>query len=238
MIEIQKLVKNYNKVTAVNIPRLIIPDGESFGLVGNNGAGKTTLLSLLLDLIRPTGGTILSNGKPVMQSDHWKEYTGAYLDQHMLINFLTPEEYFQFIAGLNRLTRSEYSEFLESFREFFNNEILDQSKYIRDFSQGNQKKIGIAAAMIGKPEVLILDEPFPHLDPTTVIRLKEVLQNLRLRKNVALIISSHDLNHVTELCDRIAVIEKGFIVQDLLTSGDTLQRLQKYFGLKEDPMTE
>jgi ABC-2 type transport system ATP-binding protein len=234
MIEIQGLVKNFNNVTAVNIPRLIIPDGESFGLVGNNGAGKTTLLSLLLDLLRPTSGTVLSKGKAVMQSDHWKEYTGAYLDQHMLINFLTPEEYFQFIAGLNRLNQSQYNGFLESFREFFNNEILDQNKYIRDFSQGNQKKIGIAAAMMGEPEVLILDEPFPHLDPTTVIRLKKALQNLRLRKNVVLIISSHDLNHVTELCDRTVVIEKGAIVHDLLTNDDTLQILQKYFGFNKD----
>jgi ABC-2 type transport system ATP-binding protein len=234
MIEIQGLVKNFNNVTAVNIPRLIIPDGESFGLVGNNGAGKTTLLSLLLDLLRPISGTVLSKGKAVMQSDHWKEYTGAYLDQHMLINFLTPEEYFQFIAGLNRLNQSQYNGFLESFREFFNNEILDQNKYIRDFSQGNQKKIGIAAAMMGEPEVLILDEPFPHLDPTTVIRLKKALQNLRLRKNVVLIISSHDLNHVTELCDRTVVIEKGAIVHDLLTNDDTLQILQKYFGFNKD----
>ena len=238
MIAIQDLVKNYGNVTAINIPRLIIPDGESFGLVGNNGAGKTTLLSLLLDLLRPTRGTILSKGKPVMQSDHWKEYTGAYLDQHMLINFLTPEEYFQFIAGLNRLNQSEYNEFLESFREFFNNEILDQNKYIRDFSQGNQKKIGIAAAMMGEPEVLILDEPFPHLDPTTVIRLKKALQNLRSRKNVVLIISSHDLNHITELCDRIVVIEKGAIVHDLLTNEDTLQRLQTYFGFNKDSIMD
>jgi len=229
MIEAKNLVKNYGTLTALNLPELKIAKGESFGLVGNNGAGKTTFFSLVLDLIRPKDGAVFSRGENVFQSEHWKKYTGAYLDERMLIDFLRPEEYFEFLANLYALTPVHYTEFLNRFEEFFNGEVLGQKKYIRDFSKGNQKKIGLAAAMIAQPEVLVLDEPFPHLDPTSVFRLKTILQEIKTKKNVTMLISSHDLNHVTEVCDRIVLLEKGKIVYDLQTNEDTLKILQAYF---------
>ncbi len=231
MIETQNLVKQYNGVTVLSLPQLQINSGESFGLVGNNGAGRTTFFSLVLDLIEATAGKVFSNGVEVKQSEHWKRYTGSYLDERFLIDFLTPEEYFDFVAKVYGLAQIAMEDFLESFADFFNDEILGTNKYIREFSRGNQKKIGLAAALLPKPEVLILDEPFPHLDPTSVFRLKKILQDFHHKHKATVLISSHDLNHVTEVCERIAILEKGVIIHDLKTDGSTLEKLQAYFAI-------
>jgi ABC-2 type transport system ATP-binding protein len=234
MIETKDLIKQYDGVTVLNLPRLRIERGESFGLVGNNGAGKTTFFSLILDIIEANQGQVLSNEVDVRQSEHWKSYTGSYLDERFLIDFLTPEEYFDFIRNINGLSFAEFQAFLDRFRDFFNGEVLDKNKYIRALSRGNQKKVGIAAALMSNPEVIVLDEPFPNLDPTTVIRLKNILKELQQSKQVTMLISSHDLNHVTEVCQRIAILEKGIIVHDLSTDENTLEQLQAYF----DPIKE
>jgi ABC-2 type transport system ATP-binding protein len=120
--------------------------------------------------------------------------------------------------------------FLERFSDFFNGEILDKKKYIRELSRGNQKKIGIAAALMGEPDIVVLDEPFPHLDPSTVIRLKEILLDLNKNHNKTLLISSHDLNHVTEICDRIVLLEQGRILKDKPCDDNTLGELKDYFS--------
>lgn len=231
MIKVKNLTKVYNGITVLDLPELQIIKGESFGLVGNNGAGKTTFFSLILDLIESTTGEILSNGIKTARSDHWKDYTGSFIDEKFLIEFLYPEEYFEFIADLHGLSKSEYDDFLNRFNDFFNTEILKQKKFIRDLSKGNQKKVGIAAALLAKPEVIILDEPFPHLDPTSVFRLKKMLQEFKNEFNTTLLISSHDLNHVTEVCERIVVLDKGKIVHDLARGEENLKLLQNYFAV-------
>ncbi len=232
MIEVNNLTKKYGSVTVLNIPQLSIPKGETFGLVGNNGAGKTTFFSLVLDIIKADSGEVLSNGTAVMQSEHWKRYTGSYLDENFLIDFLTPEEYFDFLGNLHGLTKEDVSSKLESYADFFNGEVLGKKKYIRQLSKGNQKKVGIIAALMFDPKVLILDEPFPNLDPSTVIRLKNLLKEMNNGREVTVLISSHDLNHITEICNRIVVLEEGDIVEDLKTSEDTLKRLENYFAVK------
>lgn len=108
---------------------------------------------------------------------------------------------------------------------------MGTGKLIRDLSKGNQKKTGIAAALISEPQILILDEPFTALDPTSQIRLKRMLNNLKTNRNMTMIISSHDLNHVTEVCDRIVVLEKGFVVKDIQTDENTLNELESYFTI-------
>ena len=231
MIEVNNLTKAYQDVTVLNIPELIIPKGESFGLVGNNGAGKTTFFRLVLDLIRPNSGEVISNGSDVSRSSEWKHYTGSFLDEGFLIDFLTPEEYFEFLADINDLTRGDLEEFYQGFEEFFNGEVLGKEKYIRDLSSGNQQKVGVAGAMIAKPDVLVLDEPFNSLDPSTQIRLIKLLNQLRNEMKVTMLISSHDLNNVTEVCERIVILEKGNIVHDLKTSDDTLKELESYFSV-------
>ena len=119
---------------------------------------------------------------------------------------------------------------MAQFQDFFHGEILNQKKYLRDLSKGNQKKVGIVAALIGNPEVIILDEPFANLDPTTQIRLKQIVKNLAEKQGVTVLISSHDLMHVTEVCERIVVLEKGEIVKDLVTSEATLKELEQHFS--------
>ena len=233
MIETSNLQKEYNEIIVLNLPDLKIGQGESFGLVGNNGAGKTTFFNLILDLIEATSGSVTSRGTIVSGSEHWKAYTGAYLDEQFLIDFLTPEEYFEFIANLNKMTRVQFEQKLALFSDFFNNEIVGVKKYIRDLSKGNQKKIGIAAALMTDPEVLILDEPFPHLDPSSVSRLKNILSAVKKKADTTILISSHDLNHVTEVCERIVLLEKGDILHDLRNDPQALKKLEAYFRVTD-----
>tara|TARA_B100000900_G_scaffold77285_1_gene61847 strand:+ start:184 stop:879 length:696 start_codon:yes stop_codon:yes gene_type:complete len=229
MIRIQHLTKSYEDTTVLNIAEMDIPKGQVFGLVGNNGAGKTTLFSLLLDLIQATEGTVSIDQVDVSTSEDWKTNTAAFLDDSFLIGYLTPEEYFYFIGDLRNVSKQEVDELLAGYADFFNDEILNKNKYIRDLSKGNQKKVGVVATFIGAPELLILDEPFANLDPTTQIRLKELLTEKGKDPNTTILISSHDIQHVTEVCERIAVLEKGEIVKDLQTTAKTLKELEAFF---------
>jgi ABC-2 type transport system ATP-binding protein len=230
MIITSNLSKKYNDNEVLNIESLDIPKGQSFGLVGNNGAGKTTYFSLLLDLIQPTTGHIKSNNIQVNESEDWKPFTAAFIDESFLIGYLTAEEYFYFIGELRHQNKADVDALLAKFEDFFHDEILGQKKYLRDLSKGNQKKVGIVAALIGNPEVIILDEPFANLDPTTQIRLKQIIKDLAQKQGVTVLISSHDLMHVTEVCERIVVLEKGKIIKDLVTSPATLKELEVHFS--------
>lgn len=231
MIEVKNLIKKYGGVAVLDIPDLDIHKGESFGLVGNNGAGKTTLFSLILDLRRATNGFVLIKDHDVSKTENWKNFTGSYIDENFLIDFLTPEEYFKFIANLHGLSKGDLKDFYVKYDDLFAGEILGKKKYIRELSKGNQKKVGVAGALLSKPEVLVLDEPFSNLDPSSQIRLKNILKNMKSEDSVTMLISSHDLNHVTEVCDRIAILDRGNIVHDLQTSNKTLEELEQYFAV-------
>jgi ABC-2 type transport system ATP-binding protein len=231
MIEINNLKKVYNGSTVVNIPELSIIKGETIGLVGNNGAGKTTLFRIMLDLIRPETGEVLSKQKNVAQTEEWKSYTSSYLDEGFLIDYLTPEEYFYFIGSLLDLGRSEIDSQLEGYTDFFNGEILGRKKFIRDLSKGNQAKVGVVAALLQKPELLMLDEPFANIDPSTQIRLKSLIRETANTRRLTTIISSHDLNHVTDICERIILMEKGKVIKDMQTNKNTLTELEDYFSV-------
>lgn len=233
MIETRDLSKSYGSKTVLKIDSLDIPRGQSFGLVGNNGAGKTTYFSLLLDLIKPSSGNITSNEVVVNESEDWKPFTSAFIDESFLIGYLTPEEYFYFIGELRGQNKADVDRTVAQFEDFFHGEILGQKKYLRDLSKGNQKKAGIVAALIGNPDVIILDEPFANLDPTTQIRLKGIIKNLAETKGVTILVSSHDLMHVTDVCERIVVLEKGEIVKDLETNKETLKELEAHFAGSE-----
>ncbi|MCC7520594.1 MAG: ABC transporter ATP-binding protein [Flavobacteriaceae bacterium] len=231
MIQVNQLSKKYTDTVVLNLESLQIPKGQSFGLVGNNGAGKTTFFNLLLDLIEPTTGFITNKEIQVNKSEDWKYFTSAFIDESFLIGYLTAEEYFTFIADLRGINKEDLKIFMLQFAELFNDEIIGKKKYLRDLSKGNQKKVGIVAALMGNPEVVILDEPFANLDPTTQIRLKKIIQQLVETTQTTFLISSHDLGHVTEVCNRILVLEKGNIVKDLETSEETLKELEDYFNV-------
>jgi len=228
MIRIENLQKRYGKFL-LDIPSLEIPQGESFGLVGNNGAGKTTLFNLILDLIRPDQGKVYIKDIPVSESEEWKKYTAAFLDESFLIPYLTPDEYFAFLAKLRGVSDEDMQATLEKFEHFFNGEILGRKKYIRDLSKGNQKKVGIAGTFIGRPPLIILDEPFANLDPSGQIKLKRLLNDFRKDKDITFLISSHNLDHITDVTDRIVILDDGKVRKDLQVTDDTLKELIRFF---------
>jgi ABC-2 type transport system ATP-binding protein len=231
MIQVNNLSKKYNDTSVLHIESLAIPKGQSFGLVGNNGAGKTTFFSLLLDLIQPTTGNVINNTIQVNSSESWKPFTASFLDESFLIGYLTPEEYFYFIGDLRGQNKADVDALLAQHEEFFNGEILNNKKYLRDLSKGNQKKAGIIATLIGNPAVIILDEPFANLDPTTVNRLKKIIKNLAENPEVTVLVSSHDLLHTVEVCDRIVALQKGEVVKDIQTTPETLHELELFFAV-------
>jgi ABC-2 type transport system ATP-binding protein len=229
ILSIKNLEKSYNGNKVLNIGELEIEAGKSFGLVGNNGAGKTTLFRLLLDLIQADGGEILSKGLDVAQSEDWKLYTGSFIDEGFLIDYLTPDEYFQFIGGLHGMSAGDLEATLEKYSDLFADEIRGKKKYIRDLSKGNQKKVGIVGALLSNPDILILDEPFANLDPSTQFRLIDELDKINKETDITMLISSHDLGHVAKFCERIVVLDKGEIVKDIHTNSETLEELETFF---------
>lgn len=232
MITISNLRKTYNGINAVDIDHLEIFSGEVIGLVGNNGAGKTTFFRLLLDLIRSNDGEILSKGKLVTKTEEWKSYTAAYIDEGFLIDYLTPEEYFYFVGKLSQQSKANVDDFLQGYEAFFSDAILNKGKYIRDFSKGNQFKIGIVAALLSNPELLILDEPFANLDPTTQLRLVDMIKAMAADKRMCIIVSSHDINHISEVSSRILLMEKGRIIKDIAGGDSAYEELVDYFKVR------
>lgn len=230
MIKAYSLTKEYGGEKVLNLSELEIPKGELFGLIGNNGAGKTTFFSLLLDLIEATSGTVEINNIMVHKSEAWKPFISAFIDESYLIGYLTVEEYFYFLGSLRGKTEVEIDSWIKAYETFFNGEILNQNKYLRDFSKGNQKKVGIIGALIGQPEVIVLDEPFANLDPTTQIRLKSLIKEVAMNNGTTFLISSHDLTHVTEVCDRIVLLDKGTVLKDIKKTSSTLKELEQYFS--------
>ena len=230
MITINNLSKVYETKKVLSIENLEFPKGQTIGLVGNNGAGKTTLFSLILDLIEPSSGFVSIDGEKVNESESWKNKVGAFIDETFLIGYLTTEEYFYFLGELRGQSKANVDDFLKNFTDFFNGEILNAKKYIRDLSKGNMKKVGIIGALIGTPAIIILDEPFANLDPSTQIKLKNLIRDWSQNSDSTFLISSHDLAHTTEVCERIVVINKGELVRDIQTSPETLRDLEQYFS--------
>ncbi len=255
-IQLTGLKKIFGEKTAVNIPSLEIDKGEVIGLVGNNGAGKTTLFRLLLDLQKADEGQVLLgfdenetkqtvSTEPITPSqdstnltwiapsetETWKALTGAYIDSGFLIDFLTPEEYFDFIAKVNHLPTEQLQSFLNSMAQLMDGEILGQKKLIRDFSAGNQQKIGIIAAMIAHPQLLILDEPFNFLDPSSQNLLKKIILDYHKQTNATILVSSHNLQHTIEISTRVILLEKGKIIKDLSNENQKAEAdLEAYFN--------
>lgn len=230
MIKISDLQKTYNKKEVLNIPHLEINPGEVVGIVGNNGAGKSTLFKLILDLIAADKGEILIQDINVKESEEWKEFTGTYLDNSFLLDFLNAEEYFQFIGSFTNLDEETIEERIQEFKSFLGVENLDKKKYIRDFSSGNKQKAGIIGALLHHPNLLILDEPFNFLDPTSQERTNALLKAFNKKYNSTILISSHNLEHTLHICTRVLLLENGYIIKDL--SGDSTlfyDKIANYF---------
>ena len=230
MIKIENLKKAFGKTIACDIPEFTINEGDILGLVGNNGAGKTTLFRMILDLLKPDEGSVAIGGINPAESEDWKDETGAYVDEGFLIDFLTPEEYFAFLGKVNNIPQEEVEERLKPYERLASDEIFGQKKLIRNLSAGNKQKVGIIAALFMTPKLVILDEPFNFLDPSSQNVLKHVLTNYAKENKATLLISSHNLAHTVDISTRIALLEKGHIIRDLPNeSGSAKAELENYF---------
>lgn len=231
MIKIKNLKKSFGETVACDINSFSVADGQLLGLVGNNGAGKTTLFRLMLDLLKPDEGNITIDGIDPFVSEDWKQFTAAFIDEGFLIDFLTPEEYFAFIGKISSMPQTLVDERVQAMEALAGGEILGQKKLIRNLSAGNKQKVGIMAAMLRRPRLLVLDEPFNFLDPSSQVVLKHTLTDYARETRATIIVSSHNLQHTVDISTRIALLEKGRIINDMLNNDDSArQQLADYFG--------
>ena len=239
MIAIDRLRKNFGEKVAVDIEHYEINQGDMLGLVGNNGAGKTTLFRLMLDLLKADNGKVVINDIDVSQSEDWKSFTGAFIDDGFLIDYLTPEEYFYFIGKMYGLKKEEVDERLVTFERFMNGEVIGHKKLIRNYSAGNKQKIGIISAMLHHPQLLILDEPFNFLDPSSQSVIKHLLKKYNEEYRATVIISSHNLNHTVDVCPRIGLLEHGVIIRDIQNENNSAEKeLEAYFNVSVEENIE
>ena len=234
MITISHLKKQFGDTCACDIPSFEIKKGEILGLVGNNGAGKTTLFRMMLDLLKPDAGQVEIEGINPAKSEDWKDFTGAHIDDGFLIDYLTPEEYFSFLGKISNMPAEDVESRQEDFERFAGGEVFGQKKLIRDLSAGNKQKVGIIAALLRKPRLLILDEPFNFLDPSSQNSLKHIIKEYNQQTGATILISSHNLQHTIEISTRIALLEKGKIIKDLPNEDEhTKEELMVYFEGEE-----
>lgn len=235
-IDITKLRKSFGEKVAVDIESFTIHQGDILGLVGNNGAGKSTLFRLILDLIKADQGNVeMWNDQQridVSKTETWKDWTGAFVDESFLIDYLTPDEYFQFIARISGLDEQSLNDQLLQYQTFMAGEVMGQKKLIRNLSAGNKQKVGIVAALLLRPQILILDEPFNFLDPSSQNAIKHLLVDYNKETGATILVSSHNLQHTVDICPRIALLEEGKIIQDIdNTDHQAESLLENYFAV-------
>ncbi|MCQ2213537.1 MAG: ABC transporter ATP-binding protein [Bacteroidaceae bacterium] len=213
-IIVENVKKTFGDKVALDIDKYIVHSGEVIGLVGNNGAGKTTLFRIMLDLLKADSGTVCLGECISSQSEDWKAYTGAFIDNGFLIDYLTPEEYFRFLAKVIGINDEQLNERVNRFESFMNGEVLGQDKLIRNLSAGNQQKVGIIGAMLANPQILLLDEPFNFLDPSSQMAMKYILEQYNKETGATIFVSSHNLTHTFDICTRVTLLEHGKIIKD------------------------
>ena len=232
IIQVKNLTKRYGNILALDQMNVDFFSNEITGIVGNNGSGKTTFLRLLLDLMLPDNGRVLFRGENVHRSDHWKPYTGAYVDESFLPGYLTPGEYAR-IFGRLRGFPEEYTEIcMDRIKGFPAFNVLDDNKLIRNLSDGNRQRLGILGAVLFQPELIILDEPFNFLDPASQQDLIRILRDYSGKQETTILLTSHNLQFVSEVCTRIILFESGKIIDDFQNRPDSLLRLKTYFKIE------
>lgn len=236
MVILKNLRKTYGIQDAVNIPDLTIQDGTILGLVGNNGAGKTTLFRLILDLIKSDEGNVIlrKTADSVPLDPHlceeWKLFSGAYIDEGFLIDYLSAEEYFSFVGKVNEIPEECVAETMSRYSDFLTDEIIGSGKLLRDLSAGNRQKVGIVSALLADPMLIVLDEPFNFLDPSSQNHLKRLLLDYQQRTGATMLISSHNLLHTIDISTHVALMEHGVILDYIDNVNDSAkQRLEEYF---------
>ena len=200
----------------------------------------------MLDLLQADNGRVTLGFRPEGNSDgellsidpaeseDWKMFTGSYIDDGFLIDFLTPEEFFAFVGKVCGLSKNDTEERVHQFDQLMAGEILGHKKLIRDLSAGNKQKVGIVAALLHQPQLLILDEPFNFLDPSSQNVLKNILTEYNKTTGSTVIISSHNLAHTIDICPRITLLEHGIIIKDLENiDHSATKELEEYFNMPQ-----
>jgi ABC-2 type transport system ATP-binding protein len=223
VLKLEDVTKRFGKFTAVDHLSLTIPDKEMFGFLGANGAGKTTTFRMILGLLDSSGGSITWDGKPI---DYTTSHLVGYLpEERGLYPKLKVSEQIVYLARLRGMPKVEALSELRLWLERFKIQEYENKK-VEELSKGNQQKIQFIAAVVHKPKLLILDEPFSGLDPVNVEMLKEAV--LSLRENGATIVfSSHRMEHVEEMCEHLCILHKGSPVVH-----GSLKEIKRAFGKK------
>lgn len=204
-LELKQVVKQYADKTAVNGVTLNVKEGEIYGLLGANGAGKTTTMRMVLGLIHPDGGNILYNGKPY--NTELQQIMGYLPEERGLYPKVKVSEQINYLARLRGMNGKDADQSLKYWLDRF--EVPEYyDKKIEELSKGNQQKMGFIAAVVHRPQILILDEAFSGLDPVNVELLKSTVKELR-DEGTAILFSTHRMEHVEELCRQITILHRS-----------------------------
>ena len=210
MIEVEKLTKKYGDHVAVDNLSFRVERGMIYGFLGPNGAGKSTTMNMMTGYIAATSGTVKINGYDILKNPEQAKKSIGYLPEiPPVYQDMTVYEYLKFVAELKKVKRSEQKAQIEDVMAQTRIEDV-QNRLIRNLSKGYKQRVGLAQAIIGYPEVLILDEPTVGLDPKQIIEIRELIRELA--KKHTIILSSHILSEVSAVCDHIMIISKGKLV--------------------------
>ncbi len=220
MIEVRNLVKRYGTHTAVDHLSFTVKRGQIYGFLGPNGAGKSTTMNIMTGYLGATEGEVVINGHDILKEPELAKRSIGYLpEMPPLYLDMKVEEYLQFVAALKKLKRHQIGEQVEKVIEL--TKIQDvRGRLIKNLSKGYKQRVGLAQAIIGFPEIIILDEPTVGLDPKQIIEIRELIRELS--KSHTIILSSHILAEISEVCDYIMIISKGKLV-----ASDTPENLEK-----------
>lgn len=220
MIQVKDITKKYGSFVAVNNLNFEINDGEIIGLLGPNGAGKSTTMNMLTGFIEATEGKILINGKDIIKNGKEAKKQIGYMPENVPLYLnLTVKEFVEFMAEIKYVPKKERKkEVQEILKKVGLTDV--QNKLIKNLSRGYKQRVSLAGAIVGSPEILILDEPTVGLDPKQIIEIRELIKSLG--KNHTVILSSHILSEVSQICEKVIIINKGKLV-----AIDTPENLEK-----------
>ncbi len=210
MIQVKNVTKKYGSFIAVKNMNFEIKHGEVIGLLGPNGAGKSTTMNMLTGFIEPTEGTILINGNDIVKKSREAKKSIGYMPENVPLYLdLTVKEFIKYMAELKLVSRKERNKQVEEIIKETGLEDV-KNKLIRNLSRGYKQRVSMAGALVGKPEILILDEPTVGLDPKQIVEIRELIK--KLGKEHTVIISSHILSEIGQICEKVIIVNKGEIV--------------------------
>ena len=223
MIEVKNLVKKYGNHLAGDHLNFTIEEGHIYGFLGPNGAGKSTTMNIMTGYLGATEGEVLINGHDVLKEpEEAKKQIGYLPELPPLYMDMTVREYMEFAAELKKIPKAKRAESIDDVEKLV--KIKDvEKRLIKNLSKGYRQRVGLAQAVLGFPEIIILDEPSVGLDPKQIIEIRELIR--KLAKKHTVILSSHILAEVREVCDYIMIISKGKLV-----ASDTPENLERYLG--------